>query len=61
MYLLMSLMAIKNSVTLNEDPCGNPFSVSNIDERECLTLTLKDLSVKKLSINLRMLPLTFHF
>lgn len=39
MYLLISLIAIKKRVTLNEDPCDNPFSVPNVDERVCLNLT----------------------
>ncbi len=60
MYLLISLIAIKKRVTLNEDPCGNPFSVPNVDERVCLNLTSKVLSAKKLFIKLSIFPLKFH-
>ena len=61
MYLLISLMAIRKRVTLIEDPCGSPFSVSKVEDKVCPAFTSKVLSVKKLLINLRMLPLKFHF
>lgn len=60
MYLLISLIAIRKRVTLNEDPCGNPFSVLNVDERMCLNLTSKVLSARKLFIKLSIFPLKFH-
>lgn len=61
MYLLISLIAIKKSVTLNGDPCGNPFSVSKVDDRVWLNLTSKVLSDRKLFINLSIFPLKSHF
>jgi hypothetical protein len=61
MYLLISLIAIRKRVTLNEEPCGNPFSVPKVDDRVCRILTWKVLSVKKLFMNLSTFPLKFYF